>query len=128
MPRFLRDSTLDILAKDIQVLFAPLYKGLKIEIFLEEGFKDPNVKHYLPDQRDLHRLPRQYIVNVIFTVVGQPIKDYVNKCIKQRNDELAENRDLLIELDPQIAAAFKTSLNISSKLFTVEILLREFIC
>lgn len=119
MLRFPRDSSIDILAKDVQVLFAPLYKGLKIETLLEEGFKDANVKHYLPDQRDLHRLPRQYIVNVIYTIVGQPIKDYVSECIKKRNDEIAENRNLLIELDPQIAAAFKTSVNISSKFFTV---------
>ena len=40
----------------------------------------------------------------------------MNVYIKKRNDELAENRNLIIELDPQIAAAFKTSLNISSKL------------
>ena len=106
------------MAKDIQVLFAPHYKGLKIQSFLEEGYKDPNVKHYLPDQKDLYRLPRQYIVNIIYTLIGQPIKDFVNKFIRKRNDEIAQNRNLLIALDPQIAAAFKASINISSKYST----------
>ena len=104
-----------IKAAEIQVLFAPLYKGLSIETFLEEAKKYPGVMEYLPDQRDMHRLPRQYIVNVVHTVVGQPIKDFVNAAIKARNDQVAENRHLILELDPEIAEAFKQSLNISSK-------------
>ena len=34
--------------------------------------------------------------------------------IKLRNDKLAENRNLLIDLDPEIAEAYKNSINISS--------------
>ena len=61
---------LDIKAADIKVLHAPLYKGLTIEAILEQ-FKDkPQVWHYLPEKRDLHRLPRQFIIDVIYTVVG----------------------------------------------------------
>jgi hypothetical protein len=53
---------------------------------------------------------------VLFTVVGKPISDLVKKSIKARNDQVAENRNLIIELDPEIAAAFARSINISSKL------------
>jgi hypothetical protein len=53
---------------------------------------------------------------VLFTVVGKPISDLVKKSIKERNDTVAENRNLIIELDPEIAAAFAKSINISSKL------------
>ena len=35
--------------------------------------------------------------------------------IKDRNDHLAEQNDLMIELDSEIAAAFGNSHNISSK-------------
>ena len=35
--------------------------------------------------------------------------------MKDRNDQLAEKRDLMIDLDPEIAAAFGNSANISSK-------------
>jgi hypothetical protein len=42
--------------------------------------------------------------------------DLVNQCIKERNEKVAENRNLIIELDPEIAAAFAKSINISSKL------------
>ena len=50
--------SLDIKAADIKTLHAPLYKGLSIEGFLEEGAKDDRVKDYLPDERDMPRLPR----------------------------------------------------------------------
>ena len=39
--------------------------------------------------------------------------------MKDRNDQLAEKRDLMIDLDPEIAAAFGNSANISSKYFFV---------
>jgi len=35
--------------------------------------------------------------------------------VKDRNDSLAEKRDLMIAMDPEIAAAFGNSANISSK-------------
>ena len=63
--------------------------------------------NYLPDERDMHRLPRYFIMNIIYTIVGQPIKEFVSKGVKERNDQVAENRNLIIDLDPEIAAAFK---------------------
>ena len=75
---------------------------------------------YLPDQRDLHRLPRQFLVNVLHTVIGEPIRLMIKEAIKNRNDLVAENRNLIIELDPEIANAFSQSINISSKLRTYQ--------
>ena len=49
---------IDIKAHSIKTLHAPLYKGLSIEGFLEEGAKDPRVMDYLPDERDMPRMPR----------------------------------------------------------------------
>ena len=39
----------------------------------------------------------------------------IKEAIKARNDLVAENRNLIIELDPEIANAFNQSVNISSK-------------
>ena len=96
-------------------LYVPLYKGLSIDDFLTKAEETPAVFAYFPDRRDFSRLPRQWIANVLFTILGQPIADFVNKSIKERNDKIAENRNLIIELDPAIAEAFKQSLNVSSK-------------
>lgn len=108
---------IDIKATNIQVLYVPLYRGLSIENIMEFGMKTDHVRHYLPEERDLHRLPRQFIVNIIFTIVQDPFKLWVKERIKARNDTVAENRSLLISLDPEIAAAFRNSVNISSKSF-----------
>ena len=56
------------------------------------------------------------MVNVVHTVIGEPIRQLVQEAVKRRNELVAVNRNLIIELDPEIANAFKESLNISSKL------------
>ena len=73
------------------------------------------MSQYLPDEKDIHRLPRQWLVNLVYTLVGDSFGSWVTQHIKTRNDKLAEKQDLLIDLDPAIAAAFGSSLNISSK-------------
>ena len=60
----------DLKAEDVKNLFAPVYKGLSIDNFLEEAYKHENVMNHLPDKRDLHRLPRQYIVNIVHSILG----------------------------------------------------------
>ena len=63
----------------------------------------------------MRKLPRQWIINVVYSVIGEQFRQWVSTSIKKRNDELADKRDLLIELDPEIAKAFRSSVNISSK-------------
>ena len=48
----------DIKADNVKNLFAPIYKGLSIEKFLEEAYKHEIVMSHLPDKQDLNRLPR----------------------------------------------------------------------
>ena len=52
---------------------------------------------------------------MIYSIVGDDFRKWVSKSVKVRNDEVADRRDLMIELDPEIAAAFGNSTNISSK-------------
>ena len=69
----------------------------------------------MPDDRDVPKLPRQWIINVIYSIVGDDLREWVSQQVKSRNEKLAEKQDLMIELDPEIAAAFGSSVNISSK-------------
>lgn len=96
-------------------MHVPMYKGLTIDNILAEGRRSPEVNNYLPDEKDLHRLPRQWLANVIYTLVGEEFQNWVTECIRNRNDHIAEKQNLIVELDPVIAAAFNNSLNISSK-------------
>lgn len=48
----------DFKAKDIQVMFLPNFKDMSIESLLEFGKTNPMNAHYLPDARDIHKVPR----------------------------------------------------------------------
>ena len=73
---------------------------------------------YLPDQKDIPKLPRQWVVNVLNTVVGRQFSDWVREQIDARNKKLRADHNLNIELDPEIAEAFRASSQVSSKYFT----------
>ena len=92
-----------------------MYKTLTIETILEYGGKSEQLRLYLPDERDMAKLPRQWIINVIYSLLGDDFREWVSQQVKDRNDQLAEKRDLMIDLDPDIAAAFGNSAYISSK-------------
>lgn len=52
---------------------------------------------------------------MFYTLEGKNFYDFVQGKIKERNDGLAKDHDLMIEMDPQVAAAFRQSTMISSK-------------
>ena len=53
-------------------LSVPYYEGLAIkDIFANIANKD-NFRWYMPVIRELNRLPKQWIINVAFTVIGEP--------------------------------------------------------
>ena len=76
----------------------------------------PEVKERLPvEEKEWNLLPRQYLANLIYTVVGQPFQDWVDVKIQERNEKVVKEQNMLIELDPEIAAVFKASTAVSCK-------------
>ena len=105
-----------IASKEVQVILVPYYEGLSIEKMLEFAAGKDAVMKALPDlERERLRLPREYIANVIYTLVGDKFKDWVTSRIQARNSYLAEKNAQLIPLDPDIGAIFKQSTDISGK-------------
>ena len=45
----------------------------------------PIMKQYLPDDNDIHRLPRNFLINLMFTIIGLEVKEYVSKVVEERN-------------------------------------------
>ena len=43
---------------DVKFLSAPQYDGLAIHDILNEAIKYPEVMKHLPDDRDMHKVPR----------------------------------------------------------------------
>lgn len=80
---------------------------------IRDEYEDLN--DYFPDERDLHKLPRYWVANVIYTIIGDAFRMWVAEKIRERNDKVAASQDLMIDLDPAIARAFEASTMISSK-------------
>ena len=73
----------------------------------------------MPDDLDLPKVPKQWIVNVCAAVLGQDFKDWVSDQVEERNALMAEKRELMIAMDPAMAAKFEASTHISSKYRTL---------
>ena len=99
---------------DVKFLACPQYEGLAVHDILEEAGKDERVLKYLPDERDMHKVPRQWIVNIAYAIIGAPFANWVSKAVSNRNMELAKKQDLILNLDPEIVKAFHNSSNIST--------------
>ena len=65
------------------------------------------------EKREIKKINRQYIANVIYTICGKPFADWVDARINERNELRKEEKDVDIEMDPEIAAIFKASTAIS---------------
>jgi len=93
----------------VKVVTVPFFKGLKIESMLEFAQDHPMVVMTLPlVQREIDRLPRDYIANVINTIVGKPFQDWINRKVEERNQKVAQEQDQ-IEMDQSIAEYFQAS-------------------
>ena len=73
------------------------------------------VLDYLPVAKEIIKLPKQFLVNVIYTVVGDAFADWVKQRVVARNLKIVEVQKLGIEMDPDVAAAFSNSTAVSSK-------------
>ena len=58
-------------------------------------------------------MPRQWVCNIIATIVGRPFVDWVKTRVNERNAALIKDRNLGIAMDPAIAAAFHASTAVS---------------
>ena len=96
----------------------PHYEGLNVDeiIYFAKGHQNGVAMRALPeDKKELSKLPRSYISNVIYTEVGQPFQDWANKRIKERNEKIVQDKDMTINMDPEVARIFRASTAVSGK-------------
>ena len=58
-------------------------------------------------------MPRAYIGNIIYTVLGEPFNEWVKGQIHKRNEARKEERSMQIALDPEILKLFQASTSVS---------------
>ena len=64
------------------------------------------MKAFPAGEKETEKLPRQYIANIIHTLVGKPFRQWIDAKLEERNEKLVEKKEMIIELDPQIEALF----------------------
>ena len=111
-------------ATNIKVLAVPNYEGLAIDDFLKKAKNYQIMSSYLPEERDIHRLPRCFIINVLYTMIGEDIKLHVKRIIEARNKAVVDHQRMALELDDDIRRAFEMSTSISRKYHFVTLLSR----
>ena len=78
--------------------------------------KNVHVMRALPlETREIDKLPRSYLSNLIYTIVGNKFKEWVEKVIQERTDKIVKDQDMAIEMDAEVLAAFHASNRISGK-------------
>ena len=64
---------------------------------------------YLPDDPDLPKTPKQWIINVCVAVIGKPFKDWVYDQVEERNLLMTRKREMMITMDPMMAQKFQAN-------------------
>lgn len=67
--------------KEVIESHAPYYKNLTIEKMFEFAENYGHVFKYFPDKRDIYRLPRQFVINVMATVIKEPFEKWIDEQI-----------------------------------------------
>ena len=68
----------DVKASKVRTVIVPQYEGLTIKEMDEEIFQSNSVIYsYLPDQVEIHKTPKQWIVNVAASVLEDTFTDWV---------------------------------------------------
>ena len=90
----------------MKVVNVPHYDALKREHALKFIKDYPESYKFLPDGKELDKVHRQWMYSVLSTVIGTPFTKWVERGVQARNEEIARERNMLIQMDPAIARAF----------------------
>ncbi len=104
-----------IKSSEVRVIDVPQFEGLAIKDIFAFAQNSPEVERALPPPKEISKLCRGYLANVIYTVMGEPFRQWVAQQINQRNQRIALEGNNMISMDPEIARIFQQSTSISGK-------------
>ena len=103
-------------ANQVRHLFVPQYESLSIQKMLEFLVNYPAMHQYMPNHnRELSKLPREWIVCVAATIVGDAFVKFIKDGINARNAGVVEQKNLNIAINPDLLDAFNASTAVSRK-------------
>jgi hypothetical protein len=99
----------------VKVIDVPMFEGLAIQQIFEFAMNSPAIEAVLPPSKEINKLCRGYLSNVIYTVMGEPFQQWVTAQVNRRNKKVALEGNNVISMDPDIARIFLQSTAISGK-------------
>lgn len=91
----------------VRHLPVPQYENLSMSKILDYLSQYEAMHQHLPsEEHEIAKLPRNWVINVGATVVGQPFIGWCAERVLKRNREMAKNNNLLIRMEPKLAEAF----------------------
>ena len=97
------------------MIAVPHYENLTLDHILDFGLSYSAVVNALPIMKELRKMPRAYLCNVIYTLVGEPFKKWVLGNCDARNENHTQKHGLEIKLQARIAEAAAKSTAINRK-------------
>jgi len=83
-----------------------------ISNFLERNAQE--AAKYFPCDKEQLKLPKQWVINVTASIFGNSFCDWIDEQVEKRNHRVAVQKDIMINMDPEIAAAFNKSTAVST--------------
>ena len=100
---------------NVKVIDVPQFEGLAIKDIFEFAKNTLGVERALPPGKEIGKLARCYLANVVYTIVGEPFQAWVTSQVNMRNQRVALEGNNVISMDPEIAKIFQQSTAISGK-------------
>ena len=77
-----------IKSDQVKHLSIPHFQGLAVKDMLLYARNYNEVMNSLPIDKEIHKLTRQYVANVIYTIKGDHFSQWVDQRIKEGNDKI----------------------------------------
>ena len=98
-----------IKCSSVNHLNLPQYEGLALKDIMARVRNNEEFQKHMPIEKELLKIPKQWVVNIAYSLFGDSFSDWVFAQIEARNAKLAKEKNLMINLDPEIAAAWHSS-------------------
>ena len=104
-----------IRADQVKHLAVPQYETLSVKQIKTFIAEHDECLQFLPEEQEWDKLPKSWFCNIINTTVEDLFAKWVKDRIEARHAGIVTKKNLGINMDPDIMAAFMSSTAVSSK-------------
>ena len=116
--KFLRSiimgNKLYVKCEDVIVIKVPQYNGLHVKDILKFASTKINIKKYLPDYDYFKEPNREWLWNIVNTLVPQDFQSFIKEKIEIRKNDIIKSQNLGIQAKPEFISIFRKSQAVSS--------------